>query len=110
MLVKVTSMRRYVILAAAVLLILFMIMSGGQNKDNSIKKVFGSQLVREAESAVCDMFMPLAGFDSETDGFFAGLMEEQVENLMPIYEYGKLVTIENEDEIRKDEYIYEDSL
>lgn len=59
---------------------------------------------------MCDMFMPLTGFDKNTKGLFAGLIEEQVENLMPIYGYGNLLTREKEDEYENREYIYEASL
>lgn len=59
---------------------------------------------------MCDMFMPLTGFDKNTKELFAGLIEEQMENLMPIYGYGNLLAREKEDEYENREYIYEASL
>lgn len=103
-------MRRYVILAVIVLIILFMILSGGQNKNKSLKTVFYSQMIREFGGSVSNLFMPLIGFNDNKSDLFAGIMAEQVENLMPIYGYGNLMTMENEDEYENREYIYEESL
>lgn len=103
-------MRRYIILAVVVLIILFMILSGGQNEEKPLKKVFYGQMIREAGTSMCDMFIPLAGLDKGAKGVFAGMMMEQVENLVPIYGYGNLLAMEKEDEYENREYIYEEAL
>lgn len=92
------------------MIILLMILSGGQNKNKSLKTVFYSQMIREIGGSVCDLFMPLTGFNDNKSGLIAGIMAEQVENMMPIYGYGNHMTMENEDEYESREYIYEESL
>lgn len=74
-----------------------------------MKKVFYGQMVREIGDAMCGLFIPLACFEEDSGGFFAGLMEEQIEGLVPIYGYGNNPA-EHEDEYENREYIYEDSL